>query len=176
MDTRQRDCPAEEYWKEMVPSAAISRHRLPAFWLSDCRQKFPTPTSGSTYGSGKTVPGESPIGPFTPMKSRCRAWWFGANWKISPWPEPKFGFGEPLYLASSTETTSVLTKSDLRLLRKAARGCRDNSCRHSIRGCERIISRHQHFGRCRMRHALHVSCGGEWYRHRARRRRSSAAN
>lgn len=33
----------------------------------------------------------------------------------STWPEPRFGFGEPLYLASYTKTTSVLTRSDLRI-------------------------------------------------------------
>ena len=31
------------------------------------------------------------------------------------WPEPRIGFGDPLYLASYTKTSSILTRSELRV-------------------------------------------------------------
>ena len=115
MDTRQRDCPAEECWKEMVPSAAVSRHpygflvvRLPAK-ISDADVRF-------NVWLRENRPGQEPNWPIHSHEVSMSSLVVRGELENVAWPEPKFGFGEPLYLASYTKTTSVLTKSDLRNL------------------------------------------------------------
>jgi hypothetical protein len=98
----------------MIPTAAVSRHpygflivRLGAtvdgaqvrfnIWLSEKR------------------PGQEPNWPIHSHEIAMSSYVVRGSLENTIWPQPRFGFGDPLYLASYTETTSVLTKSDIRV-------------------------------------------------------------
>ena len=98
----------------MIPTAAVSRHpygfliiRLGAtvdgaqvrfnIWLSEKR------------------PGQEPNWPIHSHEIAMSSYVVRGSLENTIWPQPRFGFGDPLYLASYTETTSVLTKSDIRI-------------------------------------------------------------
>ena len=101
-------------WKEMVPSAAVSRHpygflvvRLPAK-ISDADVRF-------NVWLKENRPGQEPNWPIHSHEVSMSSLVVRGELENVVWPEPRFGFGEPLYLASYTKTTSVLTKCDLRI-------------------------------------------------------------
>ncbi len=98
----------------MIPAAAVSRHpygflivRLDAtvdgaqvrfnIWLKEKR------------------PGQQPNWPIHSHEIAMSSYIVRGSLENSTWPEPRFGFGDPLYLASYTKTTSILTKSDIRI-------------------------------------------------------------
>ena len=98
----------------MIPTAAVSRHpygflivRLGAtvdgaqvrfnIWLSEKR------------------PGQEPNWPIHSHEIAMSSYVVRGSLENTIWPQPRFGFGDPLYLASYTATTSVLTKSDIRI-------------------------------------------------------------
>ena len=158
----------------MVPSAAVSRHpygflvvRLPAK-ISEADVRF-------NVWLKENRPGQEPNWPIHSHEVSMSSYVVRGELENLVWPEPRFGFGEPLYLASYTKSTSVLTKMRLANLGRP-QGLRNGSRRNAIRGGEGTVSRNQHSGRCRMRDALHVSCGRERHWHGAWQRRSSAAN
>jgi hypothetical protein len=101
-------------WKEMVPSASVSRHpygflvvRLPAK-ISEADVRF-------NVWLKENRPGQEPNWPIHSHEVSMSSYVVRGELENLVWPEPRFGFGEPLYLASYTQNTSVLTKSDLRI-------------------------------------------------------------
>ncbi|MFZ3349536.1 MAG: hypothetical protein WA268_01535 [Xanthobacteraceae bacterium] len=101
-------------WTEMVPSAAVSRHpygflvvRLPAK-VSEADVRF-------NVWLKENRPGQQPNWPIHSHEVSMSSYVVRGELENLVWPEPRFGFGEPLYLASYSKSTSVLTKSDLRI-------------------------------------------------------------
>ena len=114
MDLAKELALQRQTWKSMIPAAAVSRHpygflivRLDAtvdgaqvrfnIWLKEKR------------------PGQQPNWPIHSHEIAMSSYIVRGSLENSTWPEPRFGFGDPLYLASYTKTTSILTKSDIRI-------------------------------------------------------------
>src|SRR5665213_1256633 len=114
MDLASEIAQRKASWKEMVPSAAVSRHpygflvvRLPAK-ISEADVRF-------NVWLKENRPGQEPNWPIHSHEVSMSSYVVRGELENLVWPEPRFGFGEPLYLASYTKSTSVLTKSDLRI-------------------------------------------------------------
>lgn len=114
MDLAKELALQRQTWKSMIPAAAVSRHpygflivRLGAtvdgaqvrfnIWLKEKR------------------PGQEPNWPIHSHEIAMSSYIVRGSLENTTWPEPRFGFGDPLYLASYTKTTSILTKSDIRI-------------------------------------------------------------
>lgn len=98
----------------MVPTADVSRHPYGFLII-----KLGTKLAGSDVRFHIWLKhdraGQQPNWPIHSHEINMSSYVVDGSLENSVWPEPRFGFGEPLYLASYTKISSVLTKSDIRI-------------------------------------------------------------
>ena len=101
-------------WTSMIPTAAVSRHPY-GFLIVRLGATVDGAQVRFNIWLREKRPGQEPNWPIHSHEIAMSSYVVRGSLENTIWPQPRFGFGDPLYLASYTETTSVLTRSDIRI-------------------------------------------------------------
>jgi hypothetical protein len=101
-------------WLAMIPTAAVSRHPY-GFLIVRLGATVEGAQVRFNIWLREKRPGQEPNWPIHSHEIAMSSYVVRGALENTIWPEPRFGFGQPLYLASYTKTTSMLTRSDIRI-------------------------------------------------------------
>jgi hypothetical protein len=101
-------------WASMVPSAVVSRHPY-GFLVIKLDATIRGGQVRFNVWLKRDRSGQDPSWPIHSHEIAMTSRVIRGSLRNIVWPEPRFGFGEPLYLVSYGPTSSTLQKSDVRI-------------------------------------------------------------